>query len=67
MVQDCLYISLYFFHSFAFECLILEDWMQITEGIPNANPVQLDVSDTSTLHKYISEVTTFLKYTEQVC
>ncbi|KAL6224334.1 hypothetical protein ACLB2K_003189 [Fragaria x ananassa] len=45
--------------------LYLKDAEEITEGIPNANPVQLDVSDTSTLHKYISEVSTFQKYTEQ--
>lgn len=53
------YISM-FLLSFAIEYLILKDRMQITEGIPNASAVQLDVSDASSLHKYISEVATFL-------
>lgn len=58
----CLCVSF----SFTIEYLILKDRMQITEGIPNASAVQLDVSDASSLHKYISEVTTFLKYTAKL-
>ncbi|BBH08146.1 lysine-ketoglutarate reductase/saccharopine dehydrogenase bifunctional enzyme [Prunus dulcis] len=35
--------------------LYLKDAEEITEGIPNTRAVQLDVTDTGSLHKYISE------------
>ncbi|KAM2621541.1 hypothetical protein TB2_026280 [Malus domestica] len=35
--------------------LYLKDAEEITEGIPNATAVQLDISDTGSLHRYISE------------
>jgi hypothetical protein len=41
---------------------IVEDWMQIVEGIPNATAVQLDVMDCGSLDKYISQVDSFLWY-----
>lgn len=49
-------------HFFAFEHFDAEILEQITEGIPNATAVQLDISDTGSLHRYISEVMTFLQY-----
>ncbi|KAL6220857.1 hypothetical protein ACLB2K_008610 [Fragaria x ananassa] len=47
--------------------LYLKDAEEITEGIPNANPVQLDVSDTSTLHKYISEAEVVISLLPAFC
>ncbi|KAM5547089.1 alpha-aminoadipic semialdehyde synthase [Rosa sericea] len=47
--------------------LYLKDAEEITEGIPNAIPVQLDVSDTSTLHKYISEAEVVISLLPAFC
>lgn len=35
---------------------ILDNWLQIIEGLPNATAIQLDVMDHENLHKYISQV-----------
>lgn len=51
---------MYSSHFFAFEHFDAEILEQITEGIPNTTAVQLDISDTGSLHRYISEVMTFL-------
>ncbi|KAH0970942.1 hypothetical protein GBA52_023098 [Prunus armeniaca] len=49
--------------------LYLKDAEEITEGIPNKRAVQLDVTDTGSLHKYISIIRgkmTFLQYTAEL-
>lgn len=41
-----------------------EKWLQITEGIPNATPIELNVSDQANLHKYVSKVRNLLLWGE---
>ncbi|KAK9948183.1 hypothetical protein M0R45_003770 [Rubus argutus] len=47
--------------------LYLKDAEEITEGIPNASAVQLDVSDASSLHKYISEAEVVISLLPAFC